>query len=308
MNPIMRTTLDKKMNGVFHTPKESARFLANRVSAHIESSQDLSTLQVYDPMVGSGDLLLAICEELSLLAQEGEQEKFWTALPEVIYGTDIDEMSVETTKRNLALLLSERTGKTFNAGSFCHIIKLDAIDVGAVEKAFPEIFQNESPGFSLIVANPPWEVIKVNDDEFFSIYHPEFRSLDKGQKIEKKAELLSNEPIYHRYNEYVKLIEDKKRYLAENYKISAGHEFNLFRVSLERILQLSEMGGIIGVITSSGLAGENTSVNLRKELLLNNQLLEAWSFSSGAKLFPEADISPLFTISKLLLKKWDSCD
>jgi len=40
-------------------------------------------------------------------------------------------------------------------------------------------------GFDLVVMNPPWEAVKPEDDDFFSVLHPGFRRIKS--KTEKRT-------------------------------------------------------------------------------------------------------------------------
>lgn len=290
--------LTRKMNGVFYTPKESARFLANRVVSYMDITVDkVESLKILDPMVGSGELLLAFCEEMLARLPEEEKRGLVEFLPQMVYGTDEDQRAVDRTKSNLACFLSELTNRDIEPGMFSNIRQMDALLIGEIERAFPEIFSKDNPGFPAIVANPPWEVVKVNDREFFSTYDSDYHKLTRDLRVKKKETFLGNSSTREQYQSYRKEILDTKQYVAEHYDFSKGSgEINLYRVSLERILQLAEIGGLIGVITPTGLAGEYGATKTRRELLLNNKILEMWGFSIGAKLFPEVDVSPLFTI------------
>jgi Alw26I/Eco31I/Esp3I family type II restriction m6 adenine DNA methyltransferase len=290
--------LDKKMNGIFYTPRQSARFLANRVLSHIDLTlNNVGSLEILDPMVGSGELLSAFCQEMLARFPEEEKKKLATSLPNMIYGTDKDPKAVDRTKYNIASVLSDLTGDYVEPDSFFNVVKVDALVIDGVEKAFPHIFDRDKPGFAITIANPPWEVVKVNDREFFSIYHPDYRRLSRDARVRKREVFLSDRSIRERYDEYRKEIADTKEYISKHYRLAKSpSEVNLYRVSLERILQLARMGGIIGVITPTGLAGDYGAGRLREELLINNKILEMWGFSIGAKLFPEVDVSPLFTI------------
>jgi len=288
--------LNKKMNGVFYTPEQSARFLAKRVLSYVDINH-VRNLEILDPMVGSGDLLQAFCEEMLVRFPEIDKLKLAKLLPEMIYGADKDQKAVDRTKSNLASTLSDLTGIHVETDSFSKVLTIDALVIGEIEKAFAHIFHRETPGFSIIVANPPWEVVKVNDREFFSQYDPDYRRLSRETRARKKEVLLTDASICDRYESYRKGITDMVEYIAKHYRLTESpSEANLYRVSLERMLQLAKVGGIIGVITPTGLAGEYGATKLREELLLNNRILEMWGFSMGARLFPEADVSPLFTI------------
>ncbi|MGA2682051.1 MAG: DNA (cytosine-5-)-methyltransferase [Candidatus Bathyarchaeia archaeon] len=296
-NGLAKMMLDKKMNGIFYTPKESARFLAKRTLSKIDiGKQSFQGYDVLDPMVGSGELLCAICEEILNNVNGLERIELAAQLPSIIYGADKDENAVALTKVNLANLISKVNPKV-EPNRFVHIIQADALKNEEVEKAFAPIFNRENPGFSVVIANPPWEVVKVNDREFFSTYVPEYRKSGREKRLQEKEKLLKDERINERYEEYKSKIANLKKYLNDNCKFHNGNsELNLYRASLERFLQLARKDGIIGVITPTGLAGDYGATPIRRELLFCNKVFEMWGFSIGAKLFPEADVSPLFTI------------
>ena len=96
-----------------------------------------------------------------------------------LFGVDLSQEAVEITQ--LALWIrSARRGKTL-ADLSKHIIHGNslvsdpAVDPKALDwhKAFPAIFGDGSPGgFSCVVGNPPWERVKVQDREFFSLTDP----------------------------------------------------------------------------------------------------------------------------------------
>ena len=50
--------------------------------------------------------------------------------------------------------------------------------------AFAEAFARERPGFDVVVGNPPWEEIKVEELGFFGLYRPGLRSMPGRAKGE----------------------------------------------------------------------------------------------------------------------------
>jgi hypothetical protein len=50
--------------------------------------------------------------------------------------------------------------------------------------AFPEIFSGERPGFDVVVGNPPWEEVTVEELAFYARYSPRLRGLSAGPRIE----------------------------------------------------------------------------------------------------------------------------
>lgn len=293
---LVNRRLNRKTNGIFYTPTECADFLASRLLFYFQT-QDINDVEVLDPMVGSGELLLAFCKELLSKYRRKQRAELVKRFPDIVCGTDKDQKAIECAKRNLATSFSDLSEVSFQPDDFVNIRKIDALKIGTIEESFPHIFSRRNGGFSFIIANPPWEVLAVNDREFFSVYDSGFSRLSKDERTRKKSFLLRTKTIRDAYDSYKENIRRTKQYITINYVLRKGpSQVNLYRASLERILQLTRKGGLIGVVTPSGLAGEYAAGRIRDELLSNNRILEMWSFSIGAKVFPEADVSPLLSI------------
>src|SRR5207247_7473565 len=156
----------------------------------------LRAFTVCDPACGSGAFLIRAYDAIDGhyktvvhgLAGAGlpaaEIAKLEDTIPDDIlnynlFGVDLSHEAVEITQ--LALWIrSARRGKTL-ADLSTHIIhgnslvSYTAADPKALDwhKAFPAIFGNGSPGgFSCVIGNPPWERVKVQDREFFSLTDP----------------------------------------------------------------------------------------------------------------------------------------
>ena len=53
--------------------------------------------------------------------------------------------------------------------------------------AFPQVFERESPGFDVLIGNPPWEEATVEELGFWTVRHPGLKSL---KQKEQRAEIL----------------------------------------------------------------------------------------------------------------------
>jgi len=71
-------------------------------------------------------------------------------------------------------------------------------------------------GFDVIVGNPPWDVLTPNRGDFFSRYEPEFRSMLPSKKDEIQEELLADDKIAEKYDEYKRNIEIQAQYFNES--------------------------------------------------------------------------------------------
>lgn len=60
--------------------------------------------------------------------------------------------------------------------------------------AFPEVFLREHPGFDVIMGNPPWQEVQVEEHHFWYLHSPGIRSLSEREKQDKVRVLRESRP------------------------------------------------------------------------------------------------------------------
>ncbi len=60
--------------------------------------------------------------------------------------------------------------------------------------AFAEVFAREKPGFDVIVGNPPWDEIDVDEQAFYALYRPGLRGMPESQRKAAIDELKRDRP------------------------------------------------------------------------------------------------------------------
>ena len=60
--------------------------------------------------------------------------------------------------------------------------------------AFPEVFSGDLPGFDVVVGNPPWEEVTVEELAFYARYSPRLRGLPPGPRAEALSALQAARP------------------------------------------------------------------------------------------------------------------
>lgn len=129
-------------------------------------------------------------------------------------------------------------------------------------------------GFGLVVANPPWEKVKVTRHEFakstgtvrhYGASHvgDQFHGLD-----EKRAEA----------SEYA-------RELAKRYPLAAAGEIDLYIAFLDLCLRLAHGGGGVSALVPAGLIRSEGTAQLRRYLLATAKHLETTIFDNRSRFF-----------------------
>lgn len=154
------------------------------------------------------------------------------------------------------------------------------------ELEFPEVFFNEqgnrkaNAGFDAIVGNPPYELLETRKSD----YQP-----------------LPGADNKHRYEERVKQFEQERIYFntTGQYKQALGKKLDYFRLMIERVLNYTHKDGLFGMIVPRTLLADDTATNLRKWLLVENQVLIIQAFPKdppGCWVFPDAELATCIPI------------
>ena len=166
------------------------------------------------------------------------------------------------------------------------------------ELEFPDAFTKDRRGFDLIVMNPPWDAVKPEDDDFFSLYYPRFRRIrSKPEKKKVMKELLKDKDVSRAYGEYRKAIEDKVRFFKDSgeYVRRGSGDTNYWKLFLERALNLAGEGGSFALVIPSGIVTDEGGKQLR-EALFEGRIRTMYEFENKNGIFPDVHRSYKFVL------------
>jgi hypothetical protein len=154
------------------------------------------------------------------------------------------------------------------------------------ELEFPDAFTDTSWGFDLVVMNPPWEAFRPEDDEFFSVYYPRFRRIrSKPEKKKVMKRLLKNPEIETDYEEYKKMIEQKVKFFKSKQYVRQGRGgTNLWKLFLERIMNIVSDDGSFGLVVPSGVVTD-MGAKLLREALFEKHVKAIYEFENRKGIF-----------------------
>lgn len=176
---------------------------------------------------------------------------------------------------------------------------------------FSEIF--ETCGFPLVVGNPPWDIVKPIEKEFFSKYDPQLTKYGVNKKDAKIIinRLLKNPKIACEWYNYkiLKILEGTYYSKSGDYKFQSdivngrtvSGDPNLYKLFIERFYQLESENGYSGIVTPSGFYTDAGSKGLRKLMFDNTTVKEMYCFENRKGIFDSIHKSFKFII--LLSKK-----
>jgi hypothetical protein len=117
-------------------------------------------------------------------------------------------------------------------------------------------------GFSVILANPPWDQSQFSDVEFFSSRHPEIASMNGDQRKQAIASLQVTEPIIWTELQFeTRLIESQNLFYrgSKRYPLTAIGKLNTYPLFAETALQILHPQGRAGLVLPSGIATDDST-------------------------------------------------
>jgi len=174
----------------------------------------------------------------------------------------------------------------------------DRLHVFHWELEFPDAFETARRGFDLLIMNPPWDAVKPEDDDFFSVYDPKFRRItSKPAKRKVMNKLLKNPQIRRAYDEYRSNIARHLRFYRESqqYSLQGSGDTNLWKLFLERSLSLLSDGGSLAILLPSGIVTDEGAKQLR-EVLLGMRISGLYEFENKYGIFPDIHRSYKFVL------------
>jgi hypothetical protein len=180
--------------------------------------------------------------------------------------------------------------------------------------AFPLVFQNG--GFDVILANPPWERIALQEEEFFASRVPSI-ALAANQserkrlivKLSEAAPGTAEHAIYLEYQEAKRLIKATSRYAHDpaRYPLSGRGIVNLYALFAENALKLLNERGRAGLITPTGLVTDANTSGLFGHLVANRKLAAIYDFENRKKLFSAVDSRFKFSLTSIGPSETSDC-
>lgn len=164
--------------------------------------------------------------------------------------------------------------------------------------AFPEVFARG--GFSCVVGNPPWERVKLQEEEFFAAREPQIANA-KNAAARKKliAQLpVANPSLSLEWDRAVRRAETESRYLrlSGRYPLGGVGDVNTYAVFADLFRQLINPDGAGGLLLPNGLVTGFTYRAFLRELLESQTLASFYGFENEDKIFPEVHNETKFGI------------
>ncbi|MFC1912166.1 Eco57I restriction-modification methylase domain-containing protein [Chloroflexota bacterium] len=182
--------------------------------------------------------------------------------------------------------------------------------------AFPDVFriptngengENEltgwSGGFDVLLGNPPWERIKLQEKEWFAERRPDIANASNASKRRKMiANLEQEDPAL-----CLAFLEDRRKAEGESqlvrntgvFPLCGRGDVNTYAVFAELMRSLISSVGRVGCIVPTGIATDDTTKYFFQDIVHQQSLVSLYDFENNRGIFPTVHRSYKFALMTL---------
>lgn len=177
------------------------------------------------------------------------------------------------------LLVLEKVKHYASANSFFHW-KLE----------FPNVFSKG--GFDIVLGNPPWDKVKINDVEFFS---SRISSIANAQNASQRKKLITalatgtdyEKEVYYEYQETLRGYNAQSIFLhveecdSGQYPLSGKGDVNLYALFTELASKIKSEKGSVGIIVPTGICTDDSTKLLFGSFVDKRIVQSIYDFENG---------------------------
>lgn len=166
---------------------------------------------------------------------------------------------------------------------------------------FPDVFAQG--GFDVMLGNPPWERIKLQQQEYFATRDAAIANAANKAERERliKQMAVLRPDLYTQFQEALHEAEATGKFLrsSERYTLTAVGDINTYSVFSELFSQLVRPEGRAGFIVPTGIATDDSNKAFFGAMVERNRLISLFDFENREAMFPGVHRSYKFCLLTL---------
>ncbi|TCP37584.1 N-6 DNA methylase [Sphingomonas sp. BK235] len=187
-----------------------------------------------------------------------------------------------------------------------------AVDAAATARAlhWPLAFSDvivERGGFDVVLGNPPWERIKLQEQEYFAgtpvADAPNAAARTRAIEALGRAEPGTADRVLYDHFQIAKRVAEAMSLFARvpgdaggRFRYTGTGDVNTYALFAEHFLNLTREGGRAGIIVPTGIATDATTAPFFGYLVSSARLVRLFDFENSAPLFPGVHRSFKFSL------------
>ncbi|MFQ3537090.1 MAG: N-6 DNA methylase, partial [Aggregatilineales bacterium] len=185
--------------------------------------------------------------------------------------------------------------------------------------AFPDVFSLSSEsgfdrkgynkqtgwygGFDVVLGNPPWERIKLQEEEWFEKRDPRIAKAPNADARKRMIEQLkqSDLDLYTEFKDSLRKAEGESHFVHESgrYPLCGRGDVNTYAIFAETVRHIIHDHGRVGLIVPSGIATDNTTKFFFQDVVRMGSLVSLYDFENRKGIFEDVHRSYKFSLLTL---------
>lgn len=155
-------------------------------------------------------------------------------------------------------------------------------------------------GFNVVLGNPPWERVKLQEREFFSERSPTIaKARNAAHRKRMIASLQREDPtLWAAFRDALRRADGESHLLrnAGRYPLTGRGDINTYSVFAEAMRSVLGPAGRVGVIVPTGIATDDTTKVFFGELVSRRAIVSLHGFENEAFIFPDVHHATKFCL------------
>ncbi len=164
---------------------------------------------------------------------------------------------------------------------------------------FCDVFSGDD-GFAVVLGNPPWERVKLQEKEFFEERAPEVANAHTAARRRQMITELkdSNPQVFLEYLRALKNSEWMSEYLRTSgrFPLTAVGDVNTYQVFSGLTYQIVDSDGRVGVVLPTGIITDYHNQGFANRLINERKLASLFDFENRRKIFPDVEGNKRFCL------------
>ncbi|MCY4542810.1 MAG: Eco57I restriction-modification methylase domain-containing protein [Rhodobacteraceae bacterium] len=171
---------------------------------------------------------------------------------------------------------------------------------------FAEVMQDG--GFDVVIGNPPWERITIQEKEFFAHRSPRIASAPNKAardrligKLKKVQASAADQALFADFWEAKRTVEATSSFVRScgRFPLTGKGDINTYSLFTEIFLQLVSPRGMAGLVVPTGIATDKTTSEFFRHIVTEKRIASLYDFENSAGIFPDVDRRIKFSLVTL---------
>ena len=172
--------------------------------------------------------------------------------------------------------------------------------------AFPQVFRKGGSsqgwvgGFDVVLGNPPWERIKLQEKEWFASRDETIANAQNSAQRKRQIEALatSNPSLYKGWHLALRKADGETGLVRNSgrFPLCGIGDINTYSVFAETMRSVLTPLGQAGIVVPSGIATDDTTKFFFQDLMRSGSLQRLYDFENREKIFPAVDSRMKFSL------------